>query len=1515
MIRKHKKSAITVFIALFLVSVIVFALDKYPNAKLSFTGMELVTNGSSTQGFVDISIKNIDTTGITFCIKYNKKYIELSKADDNKPIVNPGYMGDRKQYNVKHEYFIQNTDVFPVGVFLDSPTGFDFGYSPNVLGMADQEEGKDEGYLIMTFDPSEKFFANNPEINVPCIETVDVDGHGYLAMMSNKYGELKLGRISFNIVNPGEFSKLSQSQLNDVIQITPINEMIPGTGDIPNIDVDTGLALLFFNDMDDPKAQVRKDTYVSIDFNIKAELTDVKPRREEFTVTSYDIYNESNKENPKQDLLDYLNTYANMLTMYYTDTSEVPAPFEWTEECEVNGTSWDNFDWNPKGGEYTVTQTFSDKYEITVKVNVTPINLTGFTVDDESITYWAGASDFPKDVSELSQPGTAHPVLDTYIQNYALPDVPIDSYTLEGAGENKLPDDWGKVDATYKYLASIDVNSANFGENYPWLTVSDIPNVEFYRSVVLQKTDLPFELEVIDSEVNDDGELVVKVQYKERPDDFYDDESAEPETAEIEEGTEFRIMLPGGQVIDKNTLDEGKFTVVIEDGKATVTVSPDIDNDNEKLIAQIINLGSRAGTYYIAAKAPNAESFGAYVSFMPEPRNNYYLEADSATSDGSGNYVFDYSGSLSALFPIKETMQLSDLPTTMTLPVPSHKINTTYDGTDGSEQGALQTFTVTGWQSVDGSSPSQPGSVVTIKGTLANTDGYIYTNYGKVQNNKNRTVTIKYYVLENNGDEVIADIPDYTFSMRQEGYGYDELQTKSFTVRNIGIATDIYGLTAVIDATADGHEAFVITKDLCDFLGSGESVDFDITTLHGLRVLDKDIEQGYTDYVCNVRILSNNGVLKTFKVSFKVTLGRTYNITIIVDDDEKAFGSARTVTGTTTALSGDTVDIIAEAVEDCEFTGWELVSGGSADEEPDEPEETLSPEPEESPEATQEPENEEEEEPVVPDDSFFKPSAYDSEAWFTMPDGDVVIKAHFKETAASELKLEDLIVKNSANMEDQPLCNEEWQRTLFDPTERTYYVAVNTDVDQVLLWFKLFEGAENAEMTLTYEYASDFEEFIVEGPGEEEPEQTEEPKETEKPEGGDDEDDPKETENPEGEGEGEEDNPTETENPDDGNGGDDGGNTGGGGGDNTEDPTQPGEGDNPGEDAPKIKTLTVPKKDQADGYYKSEDIDLLLGHNVIQLTFKVEDPEKTDEEGNPEIVERGYTIHIYKKLPQSKLYTFAYGNSPYGLIMGDPYWDDEQKENSIKEFDANGNMFTTKDNTPSGAVQNVPYTEKAWEGSFNYDKDPTALFVINEKMPFGDPGFKSLMNSIGEQVSLSDVSKKVKVNVLISSESYQNGSTEDFYYVEPTTIQLEDTPEGITALVDKRIRPDCYKIIYSFVDFDGTVIEMEKAMIILSPLGDVNVSGMTDKTDASRILNRFSTDLTNSNNSSNFPAESSYKAGGNLFKYRVCDVNKDGNLNAIDANNIRAGEDYITQFYGNVSGESTHSDIVEGGGG
>lgn len=77
--------------------------DIYPDAKLSFDGftMQYGANGK-VQGLVDVTLANVNATGVSFALTYDSDYIVPSDYDTNEPTTDFLSM------------FAQNEDVFPI---------------------------------------------------------------------------------------------------------------------------------------------------------------------------------------------------------------------------------------------------------------------------------------------------------------------------------------------------------------------------------------------------------------------------------------------------------------------------------------------------------------------------------------------------------------------------------------------------------------------------------------------------------------------------------------------------------------------------------------------------------------------------------------------------------------------------------------------------------------------------------------------------------------------------------------------------------------------------------------------------------------------------------------------------------------------------------------------------------------------------------------------------------------------------------------------------------------------------------------------------------------------------------------------------------------------------------------------------------------------------------------------------------------------------------------------------------
>lgn len=1332
---KNKKIAIASIFVLVLSTVAVLAATLYPNALVSFTGMDLVTNGTTTQAFVDITLKNINSSGVSFCLKYNTDYILLSNVADNTPIENPSPTAtgapskpDMKPVNLEHKYFEQNSTDFPIGCFKDENVGSSqpkFFKNYPIIGIADQDSSKadsETGYLIMNFLPNVKSSDLGDHIKVlgdvsdgELLDDEDLAKRLHIMADESKDG-LYMGRLSFYVKDA---KKLMEDNPKDLIKIIPFTSMDALA------DGDEGVYISYLDENGDKQWYTDKDNNVECKISLEPTIQGVKLQQETLEVSSYDIY----KNGTSQDLLDFLNTNMNMVTLTYMDGTEQPDKITWTSD-DIKDIQYD-----PKGDkEYVVEHKYNDDFTVQATVKVKPVTLVGFDYDNKDITYLSGATDYPTDLEGLKFPQKARPILDTYVPNKGIEEVEV--YCADTSDSKQITQftdiPQGLQDGTagdYEFPVHVS-NSVNL-LNTPWLTVpgNNLPAMSVVRHVVATEDELPDKLIVVSAQIGDDGVLTIVV------------ENPDKDTNPIPQNTKFTIKLPDGELLNDGqfngvTLDSpSQYEVSIDQpgtGQATIKINPDIGIDAQKKLVQLINLG---GGFSIASQEPDKNP-GPYTDFNVNARNNYYTDGNAA----DGNYEFDYSGDYAAMFPVKAG---STLPNTVTLPRPTDRINTVYNGFDGTEPGELETFTVdeNGWQ-ISGNI-NTIGEIITATGTLAN---YTYTNYGYIANpaSKNYTVTIKYKVVKSEGPDQIADIDDFTYSTQQVGYDYDDLQNKAFTVQNTA-TEDIHGLTAVISTSTDssttGKMAFVETKKLSQLLKKGESTTFDISTKIGMPI---------GKYVSTVDIYSNNGLLKSFTITFEVVAEPVNKITLNVK--EEGYGTAKTDNDQYTAQQGKTVKIIAEPKDNIDyiFKGW-----------------TCS------------------------DTNVVFADASKEETTFVMPGNDVTITANFEETEAAKLRLSELIVKDASD-NNQTLNDKDWKTITFDPVTREYFVVVANDVEKVKLWFKVIATAESADKKLAHTY------------------------------------------------------------------------------DTTTD------------------TININNKDSTDMYYKSDESSALVlspKENLLTLTL-TSDTDST--------VTKDYKIHVYRKVKPEDTIKFNYGNSPYGLIMSDSaIVSDTDKNQAKSDFVSNGYKFTAA-NAPDGATAGVYYRPEAWISNNNKDLSETALFVT-DKSSIIDPGYSSIQNSIGGTVDTSTITRTIKVRVLNASGSSQNGSSDDFSMVNNDDTVIKLSASGpITELKDLRIRPDCYELTYSFKDFDGTTTSVSRPIIILSPLGDVNISGTTDNDDKQRILDRFKTDLANNHNVKD------YDTGGRLNKFRICDVNKDGSVNAVDANYIRAGT--LVPFYIDIVG-------------
>lgn len=125
------------------------------------------------------------------------------------------------------------------------------------------------------------------------------------------------------------------------------------------------------------------------------------------------------------------------------------------------------------------------------------------------------------------------------------------------------------------------------------------------------------------------------------------------------------------------------------------------------------------------------------------------------------------------------------------------------------------------------------------------------------------------------------------------------------------------------------------------------------------------------------------------------------------------------------------------------------------------------------------------------------------------------------------------------------------------------------------------------------------------------------------------------------------------------------------------------------------------------------------------------------------------------------------------------------------------------------------------------------------------------------------------------------------------------------------IRPGRYAIVYTYTDFDGTTqLQVDRPFVILRGVGDVNTDGKRNNdrsipgTDEYHIEDRVGQDPLGYEAGRAATVAEPHGAGypyANIFKFRVCDVNNDRNVNNIDANqvdkNVLSGNTGWLRFY------------------
>lgn len=1448
---RYAALAAVTFLLIFVLSA---AALLYPNAKIVFSGITIEqSSDGGTQGFVDINLENLDAMFVSFCLQYDKDVLEPSNVSTNEVLHNKS----GGMFDTSGAFFDQDEDNFPKGSFQNIPLPLTniITVGMPVIGTVDS----DKELLFMNFKPDDPGDPSDPNNTYHCdyIDMVKGVRKEVPEIMANTSNGVHVGRISFRIKDAAKFAKMSEADLRKAIKIVPFSKMITDMALLTpeSLGHNTGLEVAFINEYKLEDWLSDTSMHVKYDYSVKSVLNSVEPQKKEITVSAYDVYTQSsafvtpsdNKEKgTKADIIDYLNQNASMVTLKFTDKSEYPDVFKWTDDAILTKKDGSELKtWNPKGDTegYTISQDYNEKFKVSIDVNVTPVTLTDYIVDNEELTYIR-----PTKTPEVQPTGGPEGASPQPTQS-AGPDLPV-----VPTGTPLPP----PVTET---------------------TPTPVPEITIQPVVTEEPEQTTPEPENIDTGSEDDSVIESMAQSSEI--DTSSIRSKYPETLDDLELPRIAIpvltqYIPNGGIksvtIDHFNRDDNNSAILSLPAEFTnFSLSLPIRIGMTGVFSQSVNLGTTYPwlTVDSQAKPKAVRNIVESASDLPKQITAFAVTDDGGNltitvknADGS---TMSQNTEFTILLPNGEVLRLSDLsPTRYTAPTFSGdsavikitRVNdlsnaayTDYDryisylinlgqraGTfkiAAQEQGKAKSnyadctpnarkniyteaeYTFDYSEGKAAMMPIKSGKDLPTTFTLPSVNDYVSITYDGRDGTEPghlQTFTVDSWTIVS-GDKNTAGSKVIVEGTLKDNITYTNhgpvYNTKSSKVILKYIVVENTG-DAVIDTIKDfefntktvGYSFEDLQRQTFTIKNMGT------TDIHGMGVtIEPATVTGTSDKVeaFELTVPPAEMLKKTASGSFMITpkiglpVGE-YTSTVHIWSNEKHLdkeNKEKSLQSFTikfvvspnpvykiTLISNDedlgTAKTKTETYTALAGTNIEIIA------EPKEDCQFVG--------------------WTVKDNTVsLTESETPKSATFVMPDCDVEIHAEFKELLKAKLKAQKLMIKD-VDDNDQKFYNKDnktgvWSEVTYDPSQSEYYVAVDNNVDKVKLWFTLRKEVENATFKMTIECNG-----------------------------------------------------------------------------TTDD------------------TKTIYPKD-TDGYFKSElfELDVSPAENKVTLDITYNDPDDNPDEGSQT---KQYVFHIYRKIARSQLAQFKYGNSPYGLIMQDPSKNDQQKTDAKTAFNNNKYMFATG-TAPPGGFENVEYTPEAWaDTGTNYDLNDYALFVLNNDK-FTDTGIEKLTNSIGKQLSNTDILKySISVYELANTNSNDYGKLSDFVNATKKEVTLTSTTD-CTDLINIRIRPGIYELAYQFKDFNGEILtNVTKPVIILSSVGDYNMDQAVNTKDAEMNYNRYNEKLASHH------TVVDYNDGGRLYKYRVCDVNKDCNINAVDANNIRANK--LNQFYKNT--------ITQGGG-
>lgn len=874
------------------------------DSKLIFSGMTMEAKADgSVQGFLNFKVKNIESNGVDYTLEYDTDYVELSDVDTNEKSAeimdgtpNPPFL---KMNDEDFPQFVLNQESSG-GTTGDPVTPADSERSESREGSSETvgegDEG-DTGEVTTPESPGENLGADNNQIKMdpfvvmagmpaaegkyakvslkaflnplaegPNIGEKFIGGSSPLDSVTKVIlagdKELKLGSLSFRIKDPEAFAKLNDRELMNVFRVET-NDGGASAFSISYVDMTSYPPVVFYDG----------NSHLDYEFNVKNTIKEVEVDASSQTVTAAEVF----AQGDESDLLSYLNSFMQDVTVTYADGSQIADTIVWGDRDK--NYKCDN-SWDPKGGTYNVTQEYADGLVVSATLEVTPVSIVGYLGDKDFVAYDT-SEDVPADFSAFKPefPKTAKPIFSVMLPVSFTYNFPVDQDSwkqTQPTDKDLFPD---KAAGQYTFTGDVDVSGMP-----RWATVpSDLEAVVNFDVAVGARTPDPQVVITVD----DDGLMTITVTGMAGLDTLPND-------------LNFMVRMPNGEVLDPanftNVTGGGLYEVSLNspsNGQATIKLKAEnISNAQQAALQQAINLGNRLGSFGVAAKQGELPR-SKWVSASADPRTNIYVDK---------NYVFDYSVTGSQIFNIADDMTVP--PTTITL-VGTDSVATLYSGYDGTEPGSLRTVVVESWTMTEGA--MNVGETVTFEGKLADTS---YTNYGEVTNRDNVTITLKLKVVAATDPEKIKDIDDFCFDKKRVGYTASDVQTASFDIENIG-KSDISGLTVTLDS-----DEFVLIGNPTYSLVTGGVASFQIRTKEGLPA---------GNYTGTVTISSNKtAVLDTFNVSFEVVNGPLYRLNLSANPQDG--GTAVALDGNLYA-AGDTVTLQATPADGYNFGGWEVTAG------------------------------------------------------------------------------------------------------------------------------------------------------------------------------------------------------------------------------------------------------------------------------------------------------------------------------------------------------------------------------------------------------------------------------------------------------------------------------------------------------------------------------------------------------------------------------------------------------------